>query len=486
MYKYLTLVKGGNVLSDFSFYCANEKISEVLKNRNSHIHFVGVGGVGMFSLFELTENMGFYVSGSDRENSRFTDRLISEGKTIFIGHRAEFAYGADLIVYTSAVQDDNPEFVYARERGIAFASRAEYLGAVMKNYEERIGVSGTHGKSTVTAMLSAVFELAGRNPTTLLGAVIPETDSPIRLGGNTHFIYEACEYKDSFLRFSPTAAVYTNLEFDHMDYFKDIEALEESFLKSMNMPRFCVVNADDKRLSSLLPYIKSVAVTYGESEGAEYRAVITGEKKGYYSFKIYHKGKDIAKIQMNIPGRFNVSNALGAFALAHKMGISQSVTEEALSKFFGIERRLERIGKYGELDLYYDYAHHPTEIECTVNTVREITDGEVTVIFKPHTYSRTAGLMNEFARALSLADKAYLCDISAIREQAIEGITSERLASLIGPRAERIEEDNIKSIIESSGSACRKGALVIMGAANMDNVKSQLTGAVNFQKSVDN
>ena len=472
-------------MSDFNFYCRKEKILDILKNRDSSVHFVGVGGVGMYSLFHLTEKMGINTSGSDREQSRFTERLIREGRKITIGHRADSVYGANLVVYTSAVSPGNPELVSAHKNGIPVVSRAEYLGAIMENYKERIGVSGTHGKSTVTAMLSEIFDLAGKNPTTVLGAVIQNTDSPIKIGDNSYFIYEACEYKDAFLRFSPTASVYTNLEFDHMDYFKNIKALEESFLKSMNMPRICVVNADDKRLSSLIPHIKSGAVTYGESEGVDYRAIVTGEKNGYYSFEVYHNGENISKIQMGIPGRFNALNGLGAFALAHKIGISQSVIEEALSNFSGIERRLEKIGKYGALDLYYDYAHHPTEIECTVNTVREMTGGEVTVIFKPHTYSRTAGLMNEFACALSLADRVYLCDISAIREEAIKGITSEHLASLIGSSAERIEEYNIKTVIDSSGIACRNGALVIMGAANMDEVKKQFTDDVKFYKISD-
>ena len=486
VYKSLIWAEGGNVLSDFNFYCKKEKILNILKKLGSSVHFVGVGGVGMYSLFLLTEKMGISTSGSDRECSRFTNRLIREGKKITIGHRADSVCGADLVVYTSAVSPNNPELIGAVQNGIPLASRAEYLGAVMENYKERIGVSGTHGKSTVTAMLSAIFEQAEKNPTTVLGAVIPSTDLPIKIGGNTHFIYEACEYKDAFLSFSPTAAVYTNLEFDHMDYFKSIESLEESFLKSMNMPRICVVNADDKRLSALIPYIKSDVVTYGESEGAEYRAIVTGEENGYYCFEVHHRGENISKIRMSILGKFNVLNGLGAFALAHKLGISKSVIEEALSHFSGIERRLEKIGKYGLLDLYYDYAHHPTEIECTVNTLREITGGEVTVIFKPHTYSRTAGLMNEFARALSLADRVYLCDISAIRENSIKGITSEHLASLIGASAERIDEDNIKAVIDTRGIACKNGTLVIMGAANMDDVKKQFTDDVMFNKINEN
>ena len=473
MYKYLIWEEGDGFLSNYSFYCKKDEIRKIIKDKASSIHFVGVGGVGMYSLFVLTKNMGLTTSGSDRELSRFTEGLICEGEKISIGHSEENAYGKTLVVYTSAVSSDNPEIKFAEKNGILTASRAEYLGAIMENYQMRIGVSGTHGKSTVTAMLSCIFESAGKDPTTLLGAVIPKTDSPIKLGGDSYFIYEACEYKDAFLHFSPTAALYTNLEFDHMDYFRDIDALESSFLKSMMGARICIVNTDDCRLRSLIPSVKGEVVSYGEAQDSQYRAEIIEENKGIYSFWVHYLGERIARIDLRTPGKFNVLNALGAFATAHRLGIPVDVISKSLSGFSGIERRMERIGSYGCLQLYYDYAHHPTEIECTLKALREITEGRVYVIFKPHTYSRTEGLFSEFVNALSLADGVYLCEISAIREKAIEGVSSEKLASLIGERARRADDEEIKPMIDESGIAGENGALVIMGAANMDYLKKQ-------------
>lgn len=473
MYKYLNCDEGGSFLSNNNLCCKKEEITKILKNGAARVHFVGVGGVGMYSLFEITKKMGCFVSGSDREMSRFTERLLSLGEKICIGHKGDFVRGCNLVVYTHAVANDNPEIRFARESGIPTVSRAEYLGALMENYDTKIGVSGTHGKSSVTAMLSRIFEAAGKNPTTVLGALIPETDSPIKIGGESYFIYEACEYKDSFLSFSPTAAVYTNLEFDHTDYFKDIKSLESSFLKSMNSADLCIVNADDERLKSLIPYIKGDVVTYGVNEKSDYRAEIIEENKGFYSFNVYFYEKKVSTVRLSIPGRFNVSNALGAFALAHRLGINEEIISKALFSFHGIERRIEHIADYGNLRVYYDYAHHPTEIECTVKALREMTDGEIYVIFKPHTYSRTAGLFDGFVKALSLADAVYLCDISAIREEAIEGVSSEALAKRIGNKAIWAEDEKIKSIIDSSGLAEKSGALIIMGAANMDYFKKQ-------------
>ena len=458
-------------MSDYSLNCKKKEIAEILKNKGSRVHFVGVGGIGMYSLFILTKNMGHIVSGSDREESRFTEKLINMGEKINIGHSEDFARGCDLVVYTSAVSSENPEMKFAKGNGIPTVSRAEYLGAVMERYKIKIGVSGTHGKSTVTAMLSCIFESAEKKPTTVLGAAVPKTDSPVKIGENSYFIYEACEYKDSFLCFSPTAAVYTNLELDHTDYFNDIESLKRSFLKSMNSAEICVVNSDDDRLSSLIPYVKSEAVTYGERYGCHYRAEITDESKGLYSFDIYFCEKMIASVNLNIPGRFNVLNALGAFALAHKLGLPAEIISNALSKFSGIERRIEKVGKYGNLCVYYDYAHHPTEIKCTINTLRELTGGRVYVIFKPHTYSRTADLFDGFVEALSLADRVFLCDISAIRESAIEGVSSEKLARIIGRGAVRADDEEIKSLIDASGIEKKSGALIIMGAANMEYIK---------------
>ena len=472
MYKKLTRAEGGRVLSKSNSKWGKDKISGILKKRGAKIHFVGVGGVGMYSLFTLSERFGFCVSGSDRERSRLTDSLISAGKDVKIGHCAENADGKDLLVYTLAISEDNPETVRGGERGTPCVSRAEYLGALMEKYIIRIGVSGTHGKSTSCAMLDRIFCSAGKNPTTLCGASLPEISLPVRVGGEKYFIYEGCEYKDSFLRFSPTVSVFTNLELDHVDYFNNIEEIKSSFLKAMDLSGTAVINIDDENLYSLFSKTKSNVVTFGEREDSNYRYSVIGNRGGFYSFEVFKKDKSVLKCDLAVAGKHNVKNAVGAAAAALEVGIPGEVIEDALSSFSGIERRMERIGSFGNSDVYYDYAHHPTEIECAVNTVKEITGKSVTVIFKPHTYSRTAGLMTDFVGALSLADKVLLCDISAIREAEIPGVNSSRLAEMIGNKAKKISEEEI---IEEL-SCADNGAIIIMGAANLDTVKEKIIG----------
>ena len=470
MYKCLIRGEGGIILSKFHSGLERCKILEVLKKEGAKIHFIGASGIGMYSLAALSSAKGYTVSGSDSERTELAETLASMGCEIEAGHRWENALGKDLLVYTLAVNGDNPELLCAEQEKIPAVSRAEYLGAIMESYNERIGVSGTHGKSTTTAMLDAIFSKAGLVPTTLVGARLPHSDSPLRIGNSTHLIYEACEYKDSFLRFSPTAAIFTNLELDHVDYFNSLDDIKESFLKAMNMPRLSVYNADDSNLSELASESCARTVSFGTVEGADYRALISGGEGGYYTFKIRHGARDIIKVRLSVPGRFNAMNAAGAAALSLELGIPPSDVEYALSSFCGIERRLELIGEYNGAPVYYDYAHHPTEIENAIRTVKELAGGPVTVIFKPHTYSRTAGLMDGFVKALSLAERVLLCEISAIRESAIDGVSSEVLASLIGKSCVLIKERGFLNELRDSA------AIIIMGAANLDAVKREIFG----------
>lgn len=426
--------------------------------------------MGMYSLAALTRNMGFSVSGSDRERNPLTDALLGEEIEISIGHSKDALVSADALVYTLALSEDNVELAYAKEQGIPIYSRAEYLGALMQDYDHPIGVSGTHGKSTVTAMLDRIFVTAGRNPTTVLGARLPDTASPLRLGDRSYFIYEACEYKDAFLCFLPETSVFTNLEYDHVDYFNDIDSLKASFLKAMNKPSLSVVNIEDENLRSLLPSVKTRTVTYGFSEKADYRAENITEREGYYSFSVYHKKERKFDVSLSVLGSFNILNALGAISTACEYGIDSSVIVRAISSFSGVERRIERIGEYNGLPIYYDYAHHPTEISCTVKALREATQGRVTVIFKPHTYSRTEGLFDGFVTSLSLADRVILLDISAIRERNESGITSLSLAEKIGGKAVYTDEEAVIEKIKD----ITDGVIVIMGAANMDKIRKIL------------
>lgn len=447
------------------------KIKEAMRKEGGRVHFIGVGGVGMYPLFRLTESLGIRVSGSDSASSRLTELLIGEGKRISIGHRKENADGADLIVYTLAVSDSNPEILRGEELSIPTVSRAEYLGALMEEYKERIGVSGTHGKSTTTAMIDKVFHEAEKEPTTVLGALIPGTAEPIRTGKRDFLIYEACEYKDSFLKFSPTASVFTNLELDHVDYFKDLDSIKESFLRAMDATPLVIVNSDDKNLASLSERTKAKCISYGTKEGADYRVSEIDSNGGFYSFKIRHDGCEAANISLKIPGKFNVMNAAAAAVLCLEFGVDGKTVEGALSNFGGIGRRLEHIGKFKNTEIYYDYAHHPTEIECTIRAVKEMHPGRLAVIFKPHTYSRTAAFIEEFANALSLADAVFVCEVDGVREENLHGVRSDTLVSKIGSVAKYIsDEGSVSSFLEGFESS------IIMGAANLDTVKRGIFG----------
>lgn len=472
MYKNLTRQEGGGVMSKYNFDVKRSRIKEAFKNKSARVHFVGVGGVGMYSLFKLTEMRGVSVSGSDREMSPLTERLLSQGKRVSIGHRRENAVSASLIVYTLAVSNDNPELIYAKENSIPTVSRAEYLGALMEEYKERIGVSGTHGKSTTTAMIDAIFHAAEKEPTTVLGATVPGSEEPLRVGSADYFIYEACEYKDSFLKFSPTASVFTNLELDHVDYFKDIDSMSDSFLRAMDSSPLSVVNYDDENLRSLIGRTKSRCVSYGTGEGADYHVCITGMEGGFYRFKIRHEGYDKVEIFLKVPGRFNVMNAVAAAVLCLEYGISKECIESSLSSFCGVGRRLEQVGQYLGAQIYYDYAHHPTEIECSIRAVRELHPGRLAVIFKPHTYSRTAAFIDNFASSLSLADRVFVCEVSGVREDNTLGISAELLVSKIGNRAKYISDEEGVSNILGDGF----NSIIIMGAANLDAVKSSFLG----------
>lgn len=434
------------------------------------IHFVGIGGVSMYSLARLANNLGATVSGSDRESSPRTDILSSLGMEIFIGHRSENLSDAGLVVYSHAIDEDNPELIYAREHNIPTVSRAEYLGAMMLEYKWRIGVSGSHGKSTTTAMLDAIFAHSGAMPTTLSGADLPIGD-PMRLGSSDLLIYEACEYRDSFLRFTPTVSIGLNLDLDHTDYFPDIASLRESFLRAFNRAEELVIlSGDDPNFKKIIPKISTKVITFGRSKGNTYRYDITGFCEGNFAFDLYKFENKIGSFKLHLPGAFNLHNATAAIATATELGIDIDLIHEAVSAFRGIPRRLELIGRVFGRDVYYDYAHHPTEIGASITALRGLNCGEITVVFKPHTYSRTKSLWNEMCRSLSLADHVVLTDIYAAREEPIPGITSENLARDIGESAAYVKDNNAAEYIMKN----TKGAIVLMGAGDLTEIKNQL------------
>ena len=434
------------------------------------IHFVGIGGVSMYSLARLANLFGATVSGSDREASPRTDSLASLDMEIFIGHRAENVDGAHLVVYSHAIDEDNPELMYAREHNIPTVSRAEYLGAMMLEYKGRIGISGSHGKSTTTAMLDAIFAHSGAMPTTLSGADLL-TGDPMRLGSSDILIYEACEYRDSFLRFTPTIAIGLNLELDHTDYFPNIDTLCGSFLRSFNRAEELVIlSGDDPNFKKIIPKITTKVITFGRSKGNTYRYDISSFREGNFLFDLYKFENKIGSFELHLSGAFNVHNATAAIAAALEMGIDIDRIYEAVAAFRGISRRLELLGQAFGRDVYYDYAHHPTEIGASITALRGLNCGEITVVFKPHTYSRTKSLWNEMCSSLSFADYVLLTDIYAAREEPIPGITSENLARDIGENAAYIKDNEAAEYIMKN----TRGAIVLMGAGDLTEIKNQL------------
>ena len=449
-----------------------EKSDPALDFYEKRIHFVGIGGVSMASLAKLAILAGARVSGSDRDLGERTHQLATMGAYIYAGHsRENVSEDIQLIVYSGAISEDNPELVRARELGIPAVTRASFLGGIMSEYSTRIGISGTHGKSTVTAMLDAIFTLAGKNPTTLAGEDLPKTNSSLRVGGKENLIYEACEYKDAFKMFSPTIAVALNMEMDHVDYYKDEKSLKAAFAAALSKASdFALINEDDENLFRIKKKITTRLLTFGANDSADYTYSIISFADVGYTFSLKRKGRTLGIFKIPMIGAFNVVNACAAVIVALECGVDAKVIAEALRGFDGIKRRLEVVGTHHGRTVIYDYAHHPTEIRASINTVKMAYPGEVTVIFKPHTYSRTRYFWREFMGALELADYILLLDIYPARENPIEGVTSENLARAIGARAIYANDHDIIGATDLH----TYGTIIVMGAGDMEEIKDRL------------
>lgn len=447
-----------------------DHIRKISRDKSKRIHFIGVGGVSMYSLARLTHQLGASVSGSDREENLRTNELSLLGSDISIGHLPENTEGADLVVYSSAVSDRNPELARAREQGIPAVSRAEYLGALMLDYSGCIGVSGSHGKSTTVAMLDNVFTHARVNPTVLSGAELP-TGQPFKIGSRGLLIYEACEYKDSFLKFSPTISIGLNLELDHTDYFESLDQLKRSFTKALGRAkRFALINGDDVNLRSIIPKLRCNIITFGSGEKNDYRYSITSFREGGFDFTVSRFGSVIGEFSLNIPGAFNVHNATAAIVAALEYGIDVESISESISLYRGIACRLQLIGHRFGRPVFCDYAHHPTEIAASINALKMHTGRPLTVVFKPHTFSRTAAFWGEFCSSLSLADYAVITDIYPAREDPMEGITASRLAEDIGSGAIYSTDENIINTVDTH----TEGSIVLMGAGDFGRTKETI------------
>mgnify|MGYP002762512641 FL=1 len=401
-------------------------------NHPIHIYFVGIGGISMSGLAEVLREKGFQVSGSDRQASPLTKSLEEKGITVFYGQRAaNITPDIDCAVFTSAIHPDNPEYIAIHQLGIPCLSRAELLGQMMKNYETPIAVSGTHGKTTTTSMISEILLSQNMDPTLSIGGIYKSIGGNIRVGHSGFFVTEACEYTNSFLSFFPKIGIILNIEEDHLDFFKDINDIRASFrrfAKLLPADGSLIINRKISNLTEITEGLPCKVLTFGLTDDADYFATnISYDEMGCPLFTAHFPDGSTLPVHLSVPGEHNVLNALASLALSDILKLPAELSAKALSSFHGTDRRFEYKGKIGGVTIIDDYAHHPTEITATLKAAAKYPHNTLWCVFQPHTYSRTKAFLKDFAKALSLADKVVLADIYASRETDTLGISSKDL-----------------------------------------------------------
>jgi UDP-N-acetylmuramate--alanine ligase len=441
-----------------------------------NIHFVGIGGIGMSGIAEILAERGVVVTGCDLKQSTATDLLATRGIHVIIGHDPSHLQGADLVVVTSAVKGRNVEVEAALRRGIPVVKRKEILGE-MVNRKRAIGVSGTHGKTTTSAMVAVVLEEAGLDPTIIVGGMLRNIASNAKNGSGDFVVVEADEYDRSFHELHPEIAVITNVEADHLEYYGSFEAIVEAFrifaagVREGGAVIGCV---DDPVVVKLLddPLLDARVIRYGLSDAAELRATdITYDERGS-SFQV----PGVGWFRLFVPGEHNVRNALAAIAVARELGIKTEITAAALARFLGVDRRFQILGEYAGAIVVDDYAHHPTEIRATIAAARRgYPNRRIVALFQPHLYSRTREFAREFGQSLIVADVALVAPIYAAREQPIEGITSKLIADAVAG-VEFLERTNEAIVVELRQRLQPNDLFITMGAGDVHQISEALVG----------
>ncbi len=444
-------------------------------NMPLHVHFIGIGGISMSGLAEVLIDRNFSISGSDVSPSQLVEHLKALGAVVSIGHKAEnITNNLDLIVYTAAIKPDNVEFITALEMKIPMIDRAELLGQIMSNYPHSIGIAGTHGKTTTTSMMSQILLDAEMDPTISVGGILDLLGGNIRVGSSSYFITEACEYANSFLKFHPTVALVLNVEEDHLDFFKDLADIRNSFRKYLeNVPDHgtIVMNSDIENYEELIQGLKCKIITYGSSEEkSDYTARnISFNKQGCATFDLYFRGTVIDTITINSTGTHNIYNAMAAIIAATAIGLKVATVKKSFEHFIGPKRRFEYKGSLKGITIIDDYAHHPTAIAATITAAKNIEHRELWVVFQPHLYSRTKSFLLEFAHALSLADHVILADIYAAREKDLGEIHAKDLLNALQPLNDKCHYfssfDDIEIFILEN--CIPSDLLITMGAGNI-------------------
>ena len=446
-----------------------------------HVHFIGIGGISMSGLAEILLSRKFPVSGSDSHESALTDQLAAQGAVIHYPQMAEnITDDIDVVVYTAAIHPDNPEFRAAQEKNLPMLTRAQLLGEIMRNYKEAINVSGTHGKTTTTSMITEILLEAHKDPTVSVGGMLKDIGGNIRVGGQETFVVEACEYTNSFLSFFPTIEVILNVEADHLDFFKDIDDIRHSFkLFAEKLPEdgLLVINKDIKHSEYFTQALKCRVVTFGHEKDADYTAnFISYDKFAHPSYTLFYKGEELAQVELGVTGEHNIYNSLAAVAVARSLDIPMEVILRGLKRFTGTDRRFQKKGSVNGFTIIDDYAHHPQEIAATIEAAKKYPHRKLWIVFQPHTYSRTAALLDDFAGALSQADEIVLADIYAAREKNTIGISSDDLRKHMLeqntnvyyiPKFEDIEDFRLQHVEEGD-------VLITMGAGDIYKVGDDL------------
>ena len=449
-----------------------------------HVHFIGIGGISMSGFAELLHTMGFKITGSDRGESKITKHLENLGISVIYEQVANnITNDIDLVVYTAAIHPDNEEFLAAKEANIPMLDRAEMVGQVMKNYTSSIAVSGTHGKTTTTSMVSHIMLEANLDPTISVGGILQAIGGNIRIGKSGNFITEACEYTNSFLKFYPTTGIILNVEAEHLDFFKDLNDVRHSFHEFANLipnTGLLVVNGEIENYKELLENISCRIITYSTKDAScdIFADNITFDEKGNGTFDLVIKGENKGTIHMNVIGIHNISNALASIGAILDYDVTFEQIAKGLSNFYGTDRRFQYKGEIGGITIIDDYAHHPTEIEATLQSVKNIPCHNCWCVFQPHTFTRTKVFLKDFATALSLADKVVLADIYAARENDPGDISSLDLKRELEALGKEVYYfPSFDEIVDFLLENCMNGDLLItMGAGNVVTIGETLLG----------
>lgn len=446
------------------------------------IHMIGIGGVSMSGIAAILKNWGFTVTGSDTSDSENLNILRQKGIKVVIGHNLQDVAHADIVVYSAAVKQDDPEMLEAKKLHIPTIERADFLGDITRCYQDTICVSGTHGKTTTTSMISLCFLEALLDPSIQVGAYLKQLNGNYKVGNSEHFILEACEYVESFLKFTPKAEIILNIDNDHLDYFKTFEKIKKAFINYVKLlpnDGILIVNADDQNCLDLISFTQASTITYGiENKTADFYAEnITFDEDAFPAFDVYHQGNFFSHVKLSVPGIHNILNALSCIALCTKYGIEKNTIQSALLKFTGAHRRFEFKGKIKtNVSVYDDYGHHPTEILATAKSLSHKSYHNSWVVFQPHTYSRTKNLLADFAKSLLSFDHVIILDIYAAREKNTYDISSNDLVKKLmsmGKEAKYIPDFN-KCVSYLKDNVKENDIVLTLGAGTVTEIGSML------------